>query len=1858
MSKPRRRLPALRRIAIAAALAVTGSAHTAPIIWLGGADDRWDNGANWNSGAVPGLTDDLLLGTADTNLGYSGLGIRGFTGSGRLSITGGALDFASASSIGALAFSNGTVTSAATLDVTGGATWSGGTFAGTGTTVFHDALALGAGGTVVAIERRIDFGGNTSWTGGTFYTGSGANLVNNAAFNDMATAGTYSSINNGYGGAMSTFVNNGSYTKTGEGEGTIAVAFQNNGTLAVNAGTLHLGAGSGGPGSINVGAAGILDFNGGDHVLSGALGGSGRLSFSGGNATLGADNDFGGQVSVSGGAVNLNGNLTAAALDLTGGSIAGTGTLTVTGAASWLSGTMEGGGSTIFNGPVTLANGSGIVAIGRTIDFRGATSWSGGAFYTGSGASLINNGSFSDNAALGMSSYIGNGYGGAPSSLFNHGAYVKTGGGDTTIALDFQNTGTLTVDAGILHLSGGGGGAGSINVGAAGILDFNGGDFVLGGSLAGNGKLLMSTGSATLDGANHFDGQLAVVGGTLTVNGKLNDINQINGQFAVSGGTVNLNGDLTATNLDLTGGSIGGAGALTITGASNWLSGTMEGGGSTTFKGPVTLANGSGIVAVGRTIDFRGATDWNGGVFYTGSGATLINSGTFTDSVTLGGYSYIGNGYGGAASTFVNSGTYSKTGAGDTTIGLAFGNTGTLVVNAGILHLGGGGAGAGAVQIGTDGVLDFNGGDHVLGGALSGSGRVLTSGGSAAFDGNSQFGGQLAVSGGALNVNGTLTAASVDQVGGSIGGSGALTISGAASWTGGMMDGSGGTRFAGALELGNGGTLVALGRTVDFGGVTSWKGGVFYTGSGATLLNSGVFNDVGAAGGYSYMANGYGGAASSFINSGSYIKAGSGETTLGNAFDNQGTLAVNAGILHLGGGGASTGNITVGAGGTLDFNGGDHALSGGLAGSGRLLTSNGTVSIAGNHGFGGQLAVTSGSVNVNGNLTAAGLEMTGGSVGGSGALTISGAGSWTAGIMDGSGSTTFSGPLALGAGGTAIALGRTVDFGGVTTFGDTTFYTGSGATLINSGSFNDTSTSYSYVANGYGGAPSSFHNSGTYTKSGAGAAYLGIDFSNSGTVAVDGGTLTLGSGFSNFADHTLTGGAYRVSGDGVLQWTNSDIVNNAAMIELGGATARLVDINTAQSALTNFANNTGAGTFSLRNGASFAAASDFGNGGVIEVGSGSAFSASGAFGNLAGAQVQLSGGSVNAASVSNAGAIAGHGKVGTAVANSGTVRASGGTLELVQGASGGALVVDGGATLKLGAAASAATLAQNGTLALGANNVTISTSYDNANFGVGNSFNRRAGVTGGGGILASGTTAQQLSGASVSNGNSAVATLALANVRVGSGVSASYTLSNVGSGGPSLQGALQTGGISGGTLSGSGVTAQNWGALTQNGAGVTYGVTWTPLAGGALTGQSVALVNNFDNVAGQTLLITGKAYNLASASGAPQTVTLAAQRVGGNASASLGVSNLAADNGYSERLNATIAASGAITAGGSISLLAAGATSNALHVGVDTATAGLKSGTATVTLASDGSGTSGFGALALGTQAVQVAGKVYATAVAQVGTPAVNFGIVRVGDVAGRTVTVSNNASGALTDSLKASLTGTAGTAFASAGSATVAAGASDSTGLTVKLDTSKAGVYSGSGHVAFGSHNADMADLALAGASVSYAATVNQYAAAAFVKDSGYASLTGADGYYTLDFGTIKLGGTGATASLSLLNSVTGQADDLAGSFDLSALLNGGAISVDGLGAFSGLAAGDALHGLSFTLAGGTAGSFDSVILLKSFSTNASDANGFALGDITLHVQGNVQGNVLAVPEPGTYLMYIGGLLLLGSVARRRRAV
>ena len=127
-------------------------------------------------------------------------------------------------------------------------------------------------------------------------------------------------------------------------------------------------------------------------------------------------------------------------------------------------------------------------------------------------------------------------------------------------------------------------------------------------------------------------------------------------------------------------------------------------------------------------------------------------------------------------------------------------------------------------------------------------------------------------------------------------------------------------------------------------------------------------------------------------------------------------------------------------------------------------------------------------------------------------------------------------------------------------------------------------------------------------------------FTNNGTLrATAGSTLNVTGPFTNFNSgaNTLTGGTYQVL-NGTFKFDNANIVTNAARVVLDGASSQIVN-QSSVDALSAFANNTAAGSFTIQNGRNLTTAAPFTNAGAMFVGTGSTLTTPGSYNQTGGA---------------------------------------------------------------------------------------------------------------------------------------------------------------------------------------------------------------------------------------------------------------------------------------------------------------------------------------------------------------------------------------------------------------------------------------------------------------------------------------------------------------------------------------------------------------------------------------------------------------------------------------------------------------
>lgn len=753
-------------------------------------------------------------------------------------------------------------------------------------------------------------------------------------------------------------------------------------------------------------------------------------------------------------------------------------------------------------------------------------------------------------------------------------------------------------------------------------------------------------------------------------------------------------------------------------------------------------------------------------------------------------------------------------------------------------------------------------------------------------------------------------------------------------------------------------------------------------------------------------------------------------------------------------------------------------------------------------------------------------------------------------------------------------------------------------------------------------------NTGVMRASGVGGLSLTSGaFDNQGLVEAVNGSAVVHSATATTLNNlagVLTGGQWRAAGDGSrIDIRGGQVATNAAEIILSGA----------GSAFRAF---DGAAPVDLE-------ASLQSNTGILRVLDDRDFIAANAIFNTG--QIELGGGAFEAPALANVGLLTGFGTVAPKVLNSGLVQADGGELVLQGGIQGGAAVsLNADATLVIQRVVpndfipnevQTLTLLDGRLEVADSFGIHVTGDYANTAFGVGDAFDRRANVSGPGEVIGVGA-------AMAAGGDVVAGVLDLGAVRDGASVTRSFTVENTGAG-AQIRGAIQTGAGDGAVtdarLSGSGVTAQNFGAVAA-GESAVFEVTFDATQGGALTGQTIGLVQNFDNVADLTIALEGLATQFAQGQAAPAgPIDLGAFRVGVDGpSQSFSATNLTDGEG-AERLGIdTVGVSGNFSAVNQLGagLVAPGATAaGALAVSVAGGAAGVNAGTLSIGFASDGTEIdAGFGRIASNLQEVAVSATGWNAAQGAVAPDPIDFGPRRVGEAAAQALTVSNAAPAAFSESLNAAFGAVSGDAVTNGGAVSgLAAGGADATAMTVGLDTSVAGARGGSVTVSFESDGAGTSGLAAVAAgsqTLALSAEVFQLA-------------EGGLGVTSLNFGTVQVGQT-VSQALSISNLAAGPAgyvEDLGASF--GAAFGQGAGAISGVGFVSGLAAGQTDAGsMTVSVDTSAAGQINGGIAVDFVSqgTVGGVANGLAaigVGSESFGVAGTIEatGSVIDAAQP-----------------------
>ncbi|MCE2947061.1 MAG: choice-of-anchor D domain-containing protein, partial [Betaproteobacteria bacterium] len=1629
--------------------------------------------------AAAGAGDVLTLGSGQSIVGAAAIG------------AGGAMGLVNNGSIVA------NLSAGITLNAQGGITNNGVLRAdGAVLLIQNSVVTQGAGGVLDAINNGVVRLSGTAVTGGTFTTASGGAIATaggsfSNSVSGVTNSGTLNIVDNSGLILAGTLTNNGSINfgsvgnftdlivsgaRSIAGAGTVTLSNSLNNRIRGDNATFSLGSGQTltGAGTIGAGATNFVFNNAGTVVASqsagitlNALGGvnnTGTLRADGGTLRLQTTiESAGGQIEARNGSrvELLNGTvINNAAFSATG---AGSVITTVSGA------TVSMGGGTV-NGPMTIADNS---ALQLTADatYNGVLSISSVGNFTDlrlDGARTLGG-----TATIQMSNSTNNRIRGANAS------------GDS-----FTTTASTTIE-----------GAATIGAGSAGFV-FNNAGTVIASQSAG---ITINA----LGGVNNT-GTLRADGGTLRLQ---TTIESAGGQIeARNGSRVEL---LDGTVINNAAFSAIGAGSVITT-----ISGATVSMGGGTVNGPMTIADNSAlrltadatyngvlsISSVGNFTELRldGGRTLGGTATIQMSNSTNnrilgANAGgdsfTSTAGITIQGAATIGAGSPGFV--FNNAGTVIASESAGITLNASGGvnNTGTLRADGGTLRLQTTiNSGGGQIQARNGSRVELLNGSVINSAAFSatGVGSVITT----------VSGATVSMGGGIVNGPMTIADNSALRLTADATYSGVLTMASVGNVTQLRLDGARTLDGAATIEMSNQANnrivaVNAIGDSLTTGvGVTIQGAGSIGAGTNLGLVNFGAIvatqssgitlSSTGNVGNLNLMR----GDGAAFTVTGTTINQGG-----------AGVLsAINGGSVRLTGGASVIGGtLATESGGVVTTVSGNSAR---LAG----VTNTGTLNVVDNSSL-----VLDGTLTNNGSLNM-------GSVGNVTTLTTSGNR-----LIDGSGTITLSNTannrLVAAVAGDSLTLGANQTLQGAGSIG-----AGGQLNFTNNGTMiGNVSTALTFSSTGTVTNNNIIRaDAGTVTITGTSMAQgaLGvIDAINGGIVnltgnaSVSGGTLTSGSG----------GQIRTVSGNTA---TIGDLVNAATFNVVDNSSLVLQGVVTNDGALNlgsvgNVTNLRISGDVTL-GGSGTTTLSNSGNNRIIANGPGARLT------NAAGHTIQGAGafGNATALDIVNEGTITANQSVALSllvgvgntirnqpggvmqatpggtlnlvdpVLNNGTIHANGGLVNAPAGFTGtGTAMTSGTGVLIVGSPSTVGTLANNGTgvnaLSLGANSITVSTDYTNANAGVGNLFNRRANVSGAGQILAASNAAQVLSGAGVTGGATPNATLTIGNVRIGA-TDFAYTIGNGGTTGSTLRGAVQTtvngANLTDARLSGNGVAATNYNAGAPGGTGETRTVTFTAAGAGtlaALTGQVLNLRSNFDNIADQKLNIVlaggAAAYNVARGSVGtdPVTVNVANQRILGSATTALTVSNVAPTGAFTEVLNASFGTAtgnatnniAAITGGLGAGGVAAGSSdSSTMRVGVNTAVEGLRTGTQVVNFQSNGTGTSGLGTIGVGSQTVNVQGNVYKVASGQLDTPALNFGVIQVGQsVSPVNLAFTNSATGqaGFVEDLKVtfgSITGSnAGFVSTNGGQMTGILAGQSSTGangtMTVSVNTANAGV-------------------------------------------------------------------------------------------------------------------------------------------------------------------------------------------------------
>ncbi|MBR0790655.1 FecR domain-containing protein [Bradyrhizobium manausense] len=1119
-------------------ITVTITGTDAPaVVWIATEKDgapsggSWKDAANWATGTVPTIDDDVIVitdqlhgltpsfpATIDAPAFAKSVTMNDFGGPPPQLINQSSLTIAGSLDMSADSIFTNAATGTMSL---------GGLAEILDTSVFTNAgyLTLKAGGdfavgTTITNSGTLELFGGTLKTlaeihnaGGTLKTDVDATLIVDGATIDGGTVAILGTLElDG-----TSLIENGTLNNSGavNVKGTASFAAEsvdNTSTglievLANGSLTIHQGSSVTNAGHITVDASGKLIVN--DATIgAGAVIGAGNGEGEGGpifNAGL-----------QSAGTITVNGEI-----DLTGDAVLSDGILN---------------NNALFN-----ASGTGNALSGETVT-------NAGTIEVLDGALAIDQGSTVDNSS-GNVIIDGNAVLTLDDATIGGGAITGDGGIDVTGASTIDNGATLSVA--------------TVTVDAKLTLD---GTTVSGSTITNNASIELDN-TVQLKGGAKIQGGPVTNNGTLEIAGAatlLNDVVTNNGTVTVDGSQT-----LTLSGTEISGGTINGSGAIDVTGASRIDGGATLSTSAVTADAKLTLdgiaVSGSVItdnssIELDNTVQLKGGAKiqggpvTNNGTLEIAGAATLLNdvvtnNGTVTvdgsQTLTLSGTEISGG-------TINGSGAIDVTGAsridGGATLSTSAVTAGAKLTLDGITVLGSVITDNSSIEL--DNTVQLKGGAKIQGGPVTNNGTLEIAGAATLLN-------DVVTNNGTVTVDGsqTLTLSGTEISGGTINGSGTIQVTGASRIDGGATLSTSAVTAGAKLTLDSitvSGSVITDNSSIELDNTVQLKGGAKI--QGGPVTNNGTLEIAGAA----TLLNDV------VTNSGTVTIDDSQTLTLSGTEISGGTInnynGLSGGAIDVTGSSKLDGNATLNKGGVTVESGVTLTLDDATV-AGTAITNHGTVKVDGSS-----------------KLTLSGASLTGGTLSVSGTLASSKATT----ITDANISNTYlieaiGGVLALVAttsataitndGGTIQANGGELDINGeaVTNTG-TLAAINNGQLKLISNIVTNTGGTVSVASGSTLDLSSATVKGGTLTIAGTlesvgTSAITGADITNTGTITVTSGKLTIDPDVL----HTITNSHLIQANNGELDITGELIVNTADIMALGGGILKLTSLTVTNS---------------------------------------------------------------------------------------------------------------------------------------------------------------------------------------------------------------------------------------------------------------------------------------------------------------------------------------------------------------------------------------------------------------------------------------------------------------------------------------------------------------------------------------------------------------------------------------------------------------------------------------------------------------------------------------------------------------------